>query len=205
MELHSSPTKARSLGKDHKGWKTIPQRGRFMLSRPPLPFDFYRLPHFSRHLILCATGFVRQPLFRTNNNIVFEEIWWPKAKTQTILWWTLPLKSSHSRKVCSRKPQNFEWSNCDVFQCIVFETLLWLTLCNSVLPVRQPPIEPALESSRPGLLCEAQTIKSCTIFSIEKETFTPKHLLIFFETKICTDRFFFINVKDFCKFCYFSV
>ena len=47
MELQSSPTKARSLRKDHKGCKTIPQRGRFMLSRPALPFDFYRLPHLA--------------------------------------------------------------------------------------------------------------------------------------------------------------
>ena len=148
--------------------ENYPTEGAFYVVTSSASFRLLSLATFSRHLILCATGFVRKPLFETNNNIVFEEIWWPKAKTQTILWWTFPLKISHSRKVCSRKPQNFAWSNCDVFQCIVIETLLWLTLCNSVLPVRQPPIEPALESSRPGLVCEAQTIKSYTIFSIAK-------------------------------------
>ena len=149
VELQSSPTKARSLGKDHKGWKSIPQRGRFMLSRPALPFDFYRLPHLA-----AIWSNAQQDLYAS-----------PSLKPTTTLSSTRfdgvkQIPKQYYGELCSRKPQNFAWSNCDVLQCIVIETLLWLTLCNSVPPVRQPPIELAPESSRPEIVYEAKTIKS---------------------------------------------
>ena len=80
------PHKSQIAEERSQRMENYPTEGAFYVVTSSASFRLLSLATFSRHLILCATGFVRKPLFETNKNIVFEEIWWPKAKTQTILW-----------------------------------------------------------------------------------------------------------------------
>ena len=54
--------------------ENYPTEGAFYVVTSSASFRLLSLATFSRHLILCAAGFVRKPLFETNNNIVFDEI-----------------------------------------------------------------------------------------------------------------------------------